>query len=269
LAAGVVVALAFPERLARSRTTSGSSYLMAAGTAAELAPGSALTGMPWLAVAVADRAPGRASARVRLAAVLDEATALEVGKTQLTTVDEVGWSAGELVSRRVDRLGAIVLATRPLARPDPALVAEGALDGLRAEGLGLLRWTPDAMALRDRMAFCHRLLGDPWPEVSDTALLESARTWLGPELARVRRRADLERVDAGQALRRRLPWPQASRFDELAPERVEVPSGSRVRLDYSAVGVAAGVGSDAEVGAAVGTGVTGVTGVTGPTLAVK
>lgn len=84
------------------------------------------------------------------------------------------------------------------------------------------------------MAFVHRELGAPWPDVSDAALLESVEEWLGVELGRARRRADLERIDAGQALARLLPWASgdAVRFDELAPERIEVPSGSRVRVDY-------------------------------------
>ncbi|TSB12413.1 ATP-dependent helicase C-terminal domain-containing protein, partial [Streptomyces benahoarensis] len=90
------------------------------------------------------------------------------------------------------------------------------------------------VSLRQRMAFLHGELGEPWPEVSDAALLERAGEWLGVELDRARRRADLERIDAGAALGRLLPWASgdAVRFDALAPERIEVPSGSRVRVDY-------------------------------------
>ncbi len=233
LAAGLVVGLAFPERLARARVPGGTTYLMAGGTAAELTAGSALTGAQWLAIAIADRGAGRVSARVRLAVALDEATAGEAGAGLRRTVDEVAWSGGDVVARRVERLGAIVLTERPLARPDPALLEAAVLDGLRREGLAALRWTRDATGLRERLAFCHRSLGAPWPDVGDDALLAAAPDWLGPDLAGVRRRADLERIDAGQALRRLLPWPQAARLDALAPERLEVPSGSRVRLDYS------------------------------------
>ncbi len=236
LAAGLVVGLAFPERLARARDPGGATYLMAGGTAAQLTGGSALTGAEWLAIAVADRGAGRTSAHVRLAVSLDAATAREAGAAFLRTVDEVAWSGGDVVARRVDRLGAIVLAERPLARPDRSLLDAAVLHGLRHEGLAVLRWTRDAVGLRERLAFCHRVLGNPWPDVSDAALLESAPAWLGADLRGARRRADLERLDAGPALRRLLPWPQAARLDELAPERVEVPSGSRVRLDYSGTG---------------------------------
>ncbi|MFG2109076.1 ATP-dependent helicase HrpB [Micromonospora chersina] len=233
LAAGLLVGLAYPERLARVRRVGGSAYLMAGGTAAELAGGSGLVGSVWLAIAVADRSPGAPTARVRLATPVDEATALEAGGPLLRAAREVGWSGGDVVAREVVRLGAIELVDRPLAAPDPAELAEAVLTGLRREGLALLTWTPEATALRRRLACCRQALGDGWPDVSDAALLAAAPTWLGPELARARRRADLARVDVGAALRRLLDWRQAARLDELAPERLPVPSGSRIRLDYA------------------------------------
>jgi ATP-dependent helicase HrpB len=123
LAAGLLVGLAHPERLARVRRAGGSSYLMAGGTAAELAPGAALVGSGWLAVAVADRSPGAPTARVRLATALDEATAREAGGPLLREEREIGWSGAEVVAG-VTRLGAIELVERPLTRPDPERVAE-------------------------------------------------------------------------------------------------------------------------------------------------
>ncbi|MFG2168209.1 ATP-dependent RNA helicase [Micromonospora chersina] len=233
LAAGLLVGLAYPERLARVRRAGGSAYLMAGGTAAELAGGSGLVGSEWLAIAVADRSPGAPTARVRLATPVDEATAREAGGPLLRAAREVGWSGGDVVAREVVRLGAIELVDRPLAAPDPAELAEAVLTGLRREGLALLTWTPEATALRRRLACCRQALGDGWPDVSDAALLAAAPTWLGPELARARRRADLARVDVAAALRRLLDWRQAARLDELAPERLPVPSGSRIRLDYA------------------------------------
>ncbi|MGC5329020.1 ATP-dependent helicase HrpB [Micromonospora sp. DT62] len=233
LAAGLLVGLAHPERLARVRRPGGSAYLMSGGTAAELAPGSGLAGADWLAVAVADRRPGAPTARVRLATPLDEATAREAGGPLLRTEREVGWAGEDVVAREVLRLGAIELVERPLARPDPAEVARALLTGLRRTGLGLLTWTPAARALRERLAFCRQSLGGDWPDVGDEALLADAPAWLGPELARARRRADLARLDVAGALRRLLPWALAARLDEVAPERIAVPSGSRIRLDYA------------------------------------
>ncbi|MEU8300190.1 ATP-dependent helicase C-terminal domain-containing protein [Micromonospora sp. NPDC048909] len=233
LAAGLLVGLAHPERLARVRRPGGSSYLMTGGTEAELTPGSGLAGSQWLAVAVADRSPGAPSARIRLATALDEATAREAGGPMLRTEREVGWSGADVVAREVVRLGAVELVERPLTRPDPAEVGEALLTGLRRTGLGLLDWTPAARALRERLAFCRHALGDEWPDVDDAALLAAAPVWLGPELARARRRADLARVDVSAALRRLLPWALAARLDEVAPERLTVPTGSRIRVDYA------------------------------------
>jgi ATP-dependent RNA helicase HrpB len=98
-----------------------------------------------------------------------------------------------------------------------------------------LRWSADAGALRQRLAFLRLHLGAPWPDMSESALHARADEWLEPELSRARRRADLGRIEAGQALNRLLPWAsgEAGRLDELAPERMTVPSGSRIRIDYS------------------------------------
>ncbi|MCW5249375.1 ATP-dependent RNA helicase [Streptomyces sp. SHP 1-2] len=229
---GRVAALAYPERVAR---LDGGSYLMVSGTRAELPEGSALRGAPWIAVAVADRPVGRGHARVRLAAAVDEATAVRAAGALRETRDEVRWADGDVVARRVERLGAVELAVRPLRDAAPDLVREALLEGLRREGLEPLRWSAGARSLRLRLAFLRLRLGGPWPDVADEALLARADEWLEPELGRARRRADLARIDAGQALARLLPWAsgEAGRLDELAPERITVPSGSRVRIDYA------------------------------------
>ncbi|MFD3662437.1 ATP-dependent helicase HrpB [Streptomyces sp. NPDC058659] len=231
--AGLVTALAFPERVARAREQGG--YLMVSGSGARIAEGSGLRSTPWLAVAVADRTARDATARVRLAAVVDEGTARWAAGHLRATGEEVHWEDGDVVARSVDRLGAVELTVRPLgSEAEPALVREALLDGLRREGIGLLRWSRDASELRERLAFLYGELGDPWPDVADGALVDRAEEWLEPELSRAARRADLGRIDAGQALRRLLPWAtgEAGRLDELAPERIEVPSGSRIRVEY-------------------------------------
>ncbi|MEV5984199.1 ATP-dependent helicase C-terminal domain-containing protein [Streptomyces sp. NPDC052051] len=229
---GLVSALAFPERLARA---DGGSYLMVNGTRATPGDGSGLRGAPWLAVAVADRPVGAGHARVGLAAAVDEGVARRAAGALYAEEDEVRWAEGDVVARSVARLGAVELTVRPLRDPAPALVRGALLDGLREEGFGLLRWSAEARALRQRLAFLRLHLGEPWPDVRDDALHARVDEWLEPELGRARRRADLARIDAGQALARLLPWStgEAARLDELAPERIAVPSGSRVRIDYA------------------------------------
>lgn len=218
-AAGLAVAMAFPERVARR---SGGGYLMASGTRAQLPEGSRLGTAEWLAIAVADRPTGAASARIRQAVVIDEDLARRV--VPVTVQEEVAWRRGDVSARVVERLGAIELSVTPLKDADvrPAL-----LYGLRTENV--LTWTREALAVKDRMAFCHRAIGDPWPPMDD--LIDLADQWLEPELSRARRRADLERLDVAGALRRLVPW--SRRLDDDAPSHIEVPSGSRIRVDYS------------------------------------
>ncbi|MEU1512673.1 ATP-dependent helicase HrpB [Streptomyces sp. NPDC005811] len=230
--AGLVAALAFPERVAKA---DGGSYLMASGTRAELRDGSPLRSASWLAVAVADRPLGKGHARVQLAAVVDEDVARGAAGALLEERDEVRWADGDVVARRVERLGAVELRVRPLRDADAGLVRDALLAGLRQEGLGLLRWSAEARTLRQRLAFLRLHLGEPWPEVSDEALHARVDAWLEPELGRARRRADLGRIDAGEALGRLLPWAsgEAARLDELAPQRITVPSGSAIRIDYA------------------------------------
>jgi ATP-dependent helicase HrpB len=232
LATGLVVALAHPDRVARRRP-GGSTYLLVSGTGAALPPGSPLTGYDWLAVADADRQPGRRDALIRSAAPLDEDLALEAAGSALRDDEEVRWQDGRVVARRTTRLGAIELSSERVSRPPADRVVAAVRDGLRQDGLGALPWREPARALRRRLGFLHAALGEPWPDVSDAALLDSLDDWLAPDLERVRTAGDLARTDVAGALRRLLPWPEASRLGELAPERVQLPGGARPAVDYS------------------------------------
>lgn len=235
VAVGLVVALAHPDRIARKRS-GASSYLMTSGTGAALDqrdPGP-LAGLEWLAVGDAERRPGQREARIRSAAPLTEDLALEAAGSLWTEADEVTWSEGRVLARRRTLLGAIELRSVPLSDPPAQAVADAIQEAVAREGIALLAWTEAATALRARLDFLHRTLGDPWPDVSDAALTHSLDSWLGPQLARIRSAQDLRRIDVAAALRAMVPWPQAGRLDDLAPERVQVPSGSSVRIDYSA-----------------------------------
>ncbi|WP_416955199.1 ATP-dependent helicase HrpB [Nocardioides sp. T5] len=234
VAVGLVVALAHPDRIARKRSGT-SSYLMASGTGAALDPRDPgpLAGLEWLAVGDAQRRPGDREARIRAAAPLTEDLALEAAGSMWTEVDEVTWTGGRVVARRRTLLGAIELSSTPLSDPPAQAVSDAIGEAVASEGITLLTWTEAATALRARLDFLHRALGDPWPDVSDAALTQNLDSWLGPQLARVRSAQDLRRIDVTAALRAMVPWQEAGRLDDLAPERVQVPSGSSVRIDYS------------------------------------
>ena len=240
-AIGLVVALAHPEWLARRRGPAPSPgteavYASVGGVGLRLPAASALASCQWLAVADVDRAPGRAEALVRAAVPVDEALALEVAGAWLVEDTRTRWESGRLRSERLRRLGAITLTTTPGTSPSPREAAAAVTRAVAEQGLGILPWSARARQLRGRLDLLHRTLGAPWPDVSPEALTEQAGQWLAPAvtpLAASARRPDLSRLDVTAALRTLLPWPEASRLDELAPERLQVPSGSQVPLSYA------------------------------------
>ena len=209
---------------------------MASGTGAVLnGQDVALAGIPWLAVADADRSPGRRDATVRSAAPLNEDLAVLAAPSLLREEETVTLESGRVVARRTTALGAIELTTSRLTSPSGASVLRAVRDGLDRDGLSILAWSAAATRLRRRLAFLHVAIGEPWPDVSDVALLARLDTWLGPDLGGLHRRpgdGGLARIDVHRALRRLLPWPDAARLDALAPERLAVPSGSQAAVAY-------------------------------------
>ncbi|AME00177.1 ATP-dependent helicase [Actinomyces oris] len=270
-AVALVAGTAQPQWIARRRGPAPQAgkeahYASVAGTGLRLPAGSALAESEWLAVAGVDLTSGRGDALIRAAAPLAEQAALELAGAWLTEEERTVWEGGRLRTEHLRRLGAITLTTTPGPPPGPTAVAEAVVARVRAEGadagLAALPWDEEALGLRARLALLHEHLGEPWPDMSDAALTERAEEWLAPAVTSLAgqaggangangpggsasgqgsRRFNLERLDVAQALRALLPWPQASRLDELVPERIEVPSGSQVRVDYTAaVGGAAG-----------------------------
>ncbi|MBT2522108.1 ATP-dependent helicase HrpB [Arthrobacter sp. ISL-28] len=239
-AAGFVVALAFPDRVARRVPGAGPErYLLTSGTRAGLPAGSTLSGHEWLAVAEVSRAEGRDAAGtgavIRSAAPLTADAAEAAARHLLGETVEAQFGQGKVSARQERRLGAIMLSSTPV-RPSAEEGRTAVARALEQEGLGIIGWSTAAGTLRRRLALLHRELGDPWPDVSDQALLAGLDTWLAPELEALAGGAPTHRIDLTEPLRRLLPWPDAARLGELAPESLTVPSGSRVRIDYPDVG---------------------------------
>lgn len=232
---GLLIALAFPERVAHrvERTGSGATYLLASGTRAGVS--GPLAASEWLAVADVARASSRAAAGsgavIRSAAALTEEQVERAAGPLMTDRVEAEFVGGRVQARRERRIGAILRSSVPVR----AAAAEGrdaVGRALRRDGLGMFTWSDGADALRRRLALLRRELGEPWPEVSDAGLLESLDAWLAPELDALATGTPVGRLDLTSALRRLLPWPEAVHLDALVPERLEVPSGSRVRISY-------------------------------------
>ena len=225
-------ALAYPEWIARRRPGSA-AYILAGGVGAELPQGSPLEGQEWLAVASIDRAPASRHARILAAVPLSEEDALAAGGALLETRTRASIDKGVLKATRTRALGAIPLASAPASSLSEeeaiALVAEH----LAARGLGDLGWGKEASSLRERMRVLHEVLGDPWPDVSDEALAGGAAQWLAPWAKRLTQGGSLSSVSMLDALRSMLPWPQAARLDELAPEKMPIPSGGTRPIDWS------------------------------------
>ncbi|MEJ6489461.1 ATP-dependent helicase HrpB [Leucobacter sp. USCH14] len=239
---GAVLALARPEWIARRVGRETRAYALASGTRAALPEGSPLLASEWIAVREVQRATGRSAdgtgAVIRLAAALTEADALHFGAALLTEQRVARVAQGRVQVRRDRRLGAILLASTPVAATAddtaPAIVRL-----LSEEGLGALTWPESATDLRARLALLHAELGDPWPAMEDAALLDALDQWLGPDLERLSGSGALRSLDLTAALRRLLPWPDAARLDELAPARLDVPSGGSARIAYPTPGSSA------------------------------
>ena len=225
-------ALAYPQWIARRRPAS-SAYILAGGVGGELPDGSPLEGQEWLAVASIDRAPASRHARILAAVPLSEEDALAAGSALLVTRTDASIDKGVLRATRTRSLGAIPLSSSPArALSDEeatALVAQH----LASRGLGELGWGKEASSLRERMRALHNTFGEPWPDVSDEALAGSAHQWLAPWGRRLASGTPLSQVSMLDVLRSLLPWPEAARLDELAPEKLPIPSGGTRPIDWS------------------------------------
>ena len=225
-------ALAYPEWIARRRPGSA-AYILAGGVGAELPQGSPLEGQEWLAVASIDRAPASRHARILAAVPLSEEDALAAGAALLETRTQALIDKGALKATRTRTLGAIPLKSAPASSLSEEEATTLVAEHLAARGLGDLGWGKEASSLRERMRVLHEVLGAPWPDVSDEALAGSAPQWLAPWAKRLAQGGSLSGVSMLDALRSMLPWPQAARLDELAPEKMTIPAGGTRPVDWS------------------------------------
>ncbi len=228
-ATGLVVALAYPERVAKRRAQGG--FVLVNGRGATLADGDPLAAEEYLAIADLEGGP---SGKVWLAAPLAKSDLERVFARYLVIQDVVGWDnrSGAVLARRQTRWGAVVLDDQPLPRLDPNRLAEGLLDGVRQRGLAVLPWDKASQQWRARVAFMRRLEGEPWPDVTDDALLARLEDWLLPALGGMSKLVELERLSVLDALESLLPWALRPRLLHEAPPYVSVASGSRIALDY-------------------------------------
>lgn len=231
-----LLAAAYPDRLARSRQAGSNRYRLAAGQGAVLGERSAVSQAEFL-IAVELRSGRGTEAEICQASGLD-LRALRELYPDLSWQPECHWerAEGRVIDCEQQRFGALVLAERP-AKAAPEQRAAAVLAGIRSEGLQLLKRTMAVENFISRCNFLHRTFpADDWPDCSDSALLGNLEEWLLPVLGNTRNRAELQRLDLLSALRSRLDWKQLQRLEQLAPERIKMPSGSHSKLNYPAEG---------------------------------
>ena len=241
---GRLVAMAFPERIARRRAEQNPAlrggrdavFLCADGGEARLPQHDALAHCEWLAVAHWEPGVPR---RIRLAAALDEAELLRDQQSRIEAVNAVRWDAQDEVvtSERQRRLGAIVLERKPLREGALELIRAAMLEGVRSLGVGALPWSEHARQWQARAASLRLWRPeDGWPDVSDEALAQTLSEWLAPYLDGVTRRDHLARLDLMSILNAQLDYARQQQLARLAPTHLEVPSGSRIGIEYFADG---------------------------------
>ena len=236
LSPGLLVAFAFPDRIAQRRG-GDRRYRLSGGGGAVLPEHDALVTQDFLAVATTDGAAG--DQKIFLAAPLSLKEIAEHFRDQIEARDGVFWDGRTkaVSASKSRRLGALVLEEKPSTNADPTLIAEAMTEGVREMGLAALPWTEGAKILRARVMFLRRLFSEEgWPDLSDEALLASLKDWLAPYLADISRKAHLDRLDTHQIIQSLIPHELARKMERLAPVRIEVPSGADVRIDYETEG---------------------------------
>jgi ATP-dependent helicase HrpB len=229
--AGGALLHAFPDRLAARRRPG--QFQLRSGGGAWLPDTDPLAHEQF--VVAADLDGKRDRARIRLAAGLDADDVAMTFGDEVVETSTLAWDddRDELVERVERRLGGMQLgaATR---RPSAGAATTAALmERVRGTGLAVLGWSGASISLRERVDFLHRTVGEPWPDWSVTHLAATLDEWLAPYLPGAVGRRDLERVDVTTVLRSQLPWPEGADLDRLAPERLELPTGRAVPIDYA------------------------------------
>jgi ATP-dependent helicase HrpB len=231
LTVGRLIALAYPERIAQQRTGARERYKLASGRGVKLPPQDVLSNDPWLAVAHLDA--GSDEGRVWLAAPIDPRD------VQTESRDVIAWDArtGTLTAQREQRIGELVLETKPLANIPEETRARALCEAIRREGLEVLPWTDHTRQIQARAAALRIWRpNDDLPDLSEIALTETLENWLAPFLTGIRKRDDFAKLDLETALKSALTYQQAQRLETLAPSKMHVPSGSNIKLEYAADG---------------------------------
>ena len=232
---GLLLAIAYPDRIAQRQKGSEARYVLANGRGALFTQPDPLAGEPYLVIAELDA--GSQWARIDLAAPITQKEIEHLYDAELVESEAVVWDerTGAVRASRQRRFGALVLSDQALSQPDPSSIATALLNGVRRVGLHTLAWTPELQDWRARVRFLRRIQGvsSSWPDLSDERLLDTLDEWLGPYVAGVTTLDRVQRLDLTHPLQALLSRAQQQDLNRAAPTHLSVPSGSQIRLDYS------------------------------------
>jgi len=233
---GVLLAFAYPDRIARKRAGADNRFVLANGRGAQFAQPQSLSQREFIVAIDADDRDR--DARIQLAAPLTREDLEEYFSSHLRSTDEVHWDDREqaVVARRVTRLFELEIAERPLREIPAEAAAAAMLEGIRRLGLAALPWNEDSRDLQARMEFVRAhappAVTQNWPAVDDISLGATLEGWLLPWLEGVSRAPHLSRLSMTGILKGLLTHEQQLRLDDLAPTHFLAPTGSRIRIDY-------------------------------------
>jgi ATP-dependent helicase HrpB len=235
LSPGAILALAYPERIAKNRSNAGGAFLLANGRGAQVDAAAALARAPYLAIA--ELTGSAAAGRIVLAAPITIAEIEARFAARIVTHDELAFDpqSGSLRARRLRRLGAITLAEQPIPAVAGDEAARVLAEGIARAGIGGLPWTKALRQWRDRVMFLRQAEGDDWPDLSDAALAADLDR-LGLLLAGKTSLGELPADEFAAALAARLPYALQRRLDAGAPTHFTAPTGTQVPIDYEADG---------------------------------
>jgi ATP-dependent helicase HrpB len=236
LSVGALLALAYPERLAKNRGGAAGAFLLVNGRGANIDPASPLAREPFLAVA--ELAGTAAQGRILSAAPITLAEIEQRFSDRIAAREEIAFdtASASLRGRRSRRLGAIALSDQPVPVVAKEDTAQKLADGIAGLGMHRLPWTKSLQQWRDRVMFLRASEGEEWPDLSDVALAQTVNAWLAPALAAKTALGEIAADELNTALRALLPWPLQRRLDAEAPTHFAAPTGSQVPIDYEAEG---------------------------------
>jgi ATP-dependent helicase HrpB len=229
---GSLLALAYPDRIAKNRGAGGGSFLLANGRGGNVDPASPLAREPYLAVA--ELTGAAAASRIVLAAAitLGEIEAQFAGQIEEDEAITFEAASASLRSRRIRKLRALMLSERTLPVAPGAAAAKLLAEGAAGLGMAKLPWSKAQLQFRDRVNFLRRAEGDEWPDLSDRALARTATDWLAPFLDGKTALSQVVADDLAAALDVLVPWNLRQRLNAEAPTHFMAPSGSNVPIDY-------------------------------------